>query len=189
VVLSSLRVPATGKNKTNNPLIGDQTELVPNVTHVFTQDQHLYLQFEVYDPAKGKVAAEPSAEGKQPAIDGQGSATPDQAQNKKDSSQKQERESIRVLTSVEFMQNDVKVYESKPIVATEVTVPQRKAVVFQLDLPLQSLKPGFYTCQVNIIDDVSGNYAFPRWAMLIKDAAATPRTAPAASAAGSTSSR
>ena len=79
-------------------------------------------------------------------------------------------ESIRVLTSVEFLQNDVKVYESKPIVATEVSVPQRKAAVFQLDLPLQALKPGYYTCQVNIIDDVSGNYAFPRWAMLIKDA-------------------
>ena len=77
-----------------------------------------------------------------------------------------------MLTSVEFLQNDVKVYESKPIVATEVTVPQRKAVVFQLDLPLQTLKPGFYTCQVNIIDDVAGNYAFPRWAMLIKDARA-----------------
>jgi hypothetical protein len=74
----------------------------------------------------------------------------------------------------------LKVYESKPIVATEVTIPQRKAVVFQLDLPLEALKPGFYTCQVNIIDDVSGNYAFPRWAMLIKDPVPTPAaTAPA----------
>ena len=87
-------------------------------------------------------------------------------------SNKDQRESIRVLTSVEFLQGDVKVYESKPIAATEVTVPQRKAVVFQLDLPLQMLKPGFYTCQVNIIDDVAGNYAFPRWAMLIKEASA-----------------
>jgi hypothetical protein len=75
-------------------------------------------------------------------------------------------------------------------VATEVTVPQRKAVVFQLDLPLQALKPGFYTCQINIIDDVSGNYAFPRWAMLIKGAAANPAAAPApASGTGSGSSK
>src|SRR5215467_1560973 len=57
VVLSSLRVPAAGKNRAANPLVGDQTELVPNVTHVFTQDQHLYVQFEVYDAAKGKAAA------------------------------------------------------------------------------------------------------------------------------------
>src|SRR6266700_2287332 len=128
VVLSSLRVPASGKNKSTNPLVGDQTELVPNVAHVFTQDQHLYLQFEVY--------------------------------------------------------------ESKPIAATEVTVPQRRAVVFQLDLPLQTLKPGFYTCQVNIIDDVAGNYAFPRWSMLIKEAAAataSPAASPTSSSANTTS--
>jgi len=164
VVLSSLRVPATGKNKATNPLVGDQTELVPNVTHVFSADQHMYLQFEVYDAAKGKSNQPATAN---PANSAQGQAG-NQPSNQ-DFSHKGEKESIRVLTSVEFLQNDVKVYESKPIVATEVTVPQRKAVVFQLDLPLQTLKPGFYTCQVNIIDDVAGNYAFPRWAMLIKD--------------------
>jgi VWFA-related protein len=156
VVLSSLRVPASGKNKATNPLVGDQTELVPNVTHVFTQDQHLYLQFEVYDAAKGKITAQPAP----PSVPTSDSV---KEQNAKPAS-----ESIRVLTSVEFLQGDVKVYESKPILATEVTIPQRKAVVFQLDLPLQSLKPGYYTCQVNIVDDVAGNYAFPRWAMLIK---------------------
>jgi len=151
VVLSSQRVPASGKNKASNPLVGDQTELVPNVTHVFTQDQHLYLQFEVYDAAKGKApAVAPGAASEAPAP-------------------KSQAQTVRVLTSVQFMQGDVKVYESKPLIATEVNVPQRKAVEFQLDLPLQALKPGFYTCQVNIIDDVAGNYAFPRWAMLIKE--------------------
>jgi len=55
VVLSSQRVP-TGAKKTSgpHPLVQDQTELVPNITHVFTQDQHLYLQYEVYDAARGK---------------------------------------------------------------------------------------------------------------------------------------
>ena len=58
VVLSSQRVPATGKkNSGPHPLVQDQTELVPNITHVFTQDQHLYLQYEVYDAARGKAAA------------------------------------------------------------------------------------------------------------------------------------
>jgi VWFA-related protein len=164
VVLSSLRVPAAGKNKATNPLVGDQTELVPNVTHVFTRDQHLYLQFEVYDAAKGKASA--------------AGAAPDTP------APKPPTEPIRVLTSVQFMQGDVKVYESKPLIATEVNVPQRKAVEFQLDLPLQSLRPGYYTCQVNIIDDVAGNYAFPRWVMLIKEpATATPT--PAQSGTGS----
>src|SRR5579863_344555 len=172
VVLSSLRVPASGKNKATNPLVGDQTELVPNVTHVFTQDQHMYLQFEVYDAAKGKL----HQPGTSSATTGTASGTAPAVGSEKGT--KPPGDSIRVLTSVEFMQNDVKVYESKPIAATEVSVPQRKAVVFQLDLPLQALKPGFYTCQVNIIDDVAGNYAFPRWAMLIKEPAVTPAVAP-----------
>jgi len=73
------------------------------------------------------------------------------------------------LTSIEFLQGGVKVYESKPIVANAVTSPDRKAVVFQIDLPLQALRPGFYICQVNVIDDVSGNFAFPRAPILVKE--------------------
>src|SRR5690348_12366753 len=55
VVLSSQRVPASAKKGSGpHPLVQDQTELVPNITHVFSQDQHLYLQYEVYDAARGK---------------------------------------------------------------------------------------------------------------------------------------
>src|ERR1051326_8191695 len=125
VVLSSLRVPATGKNRSTNPLVGDQTELVPNITHVFTQDQHMYLQFEVYDAAKGKIA---QSAPQNPSKLEQGQAGNPQggnSQNNQSAGRKDQKESIRVLTSVEFLQNDVKVYESKPIVATEVTIPQR----------------------------------------------------------------
>jgi VWFA-related protein len=168
VVLSSLRAPVTSapKKKVVNPLIQDQTQLVPNVTHVFTRDQHLYLQYEIYDAAKGKVSvAAPAA----PAQSGSAAAAPAPAP--------QTRESIHVLTSIEFLQGNVKVYESKQVAATEVTAPDRKAVVFQIDLPLQSLKPGLYVCQVNVIDDVAGNFAFPRWPILIKDPA--PAAAPA----------
>jgi hypothetical protein len=41
-----------------------------------------------------------------------------------------------------------------------------------MEIPLQSLKPGFYTCQINVIDDAAGNYAFPRWPILIRAAVA-----------------
>ena len=63
VVLANQRVPATGAStkKGLHPLVQNQQELVPNITHVFTQDQHLYLQYEVYDAAHqrkgGTVAA------------------------------------------------------------------------------------------------------------------------------------
>jgi len=50
-----------------------------------------------------------------------------------------------------------------PVVANEVTAPDRKAVIFQIDVPLQSLKPGLYLCQVNVIDDVAGSFSFPRF--------------------------
>jgi VWFA-related protein len=165
VVLSSLRVPATGKNSAGNPLVREQMELVPNITHVFTPDQHLYMQYEVYDPAKGKnieqTAQAPAASGQQTAPKAPPAAKPS-------------RDSVRVLTSIEFIQGSAKVYESKPVVANEVTAPDRKAVIFQMDLPLQSLKPGLYLCQVNIIDDVAGSFSFPRFPLLIREPAPHP---------------
>ena len=162
VVLSSQRVPAAQKKKTFQPLISEQTELVPSVTHVFTQDQKLYLQYEIYDAAKAKASAAGNGNGEN----------------------KSGHQSVRVLTSIEFLQGDAKVYETKPIVAHEITAPDRKAVVFQMEIPLQPLKPGFYTCQINVIDDVAGNYAFPRWPILIKTVVPNPADASNSGAGG-----
>lgn len=159
VVLSSLRTPATTKKTGPNPLVRDQMELVPNITHVFGADQHLYLQYEVYDAAKGrKPAPAPATEQRDvgqpvPAV-------------------RAPRDSVRVLTSIEFLQGATKVYESKPVVANEVTAPERKAVIFQIDLPPPTLKPGLYVCQVNVIDDVAGSFSFPRFPLLIREAVA-----------------
>jgi VWFA-related protein len=191
VVLSSQRVPATRKKTGSDPLIQDNSELVPNVTHVFTQDQHLYLQYEVYDPARGKNPApaasngtggapangNPAAPASASVPAGSNAAVP--ASATANAPQSKSRDAVRVLTSIEFLQGDVKVYESKPVVANQVTAPDRKAVIFQIDLPLQSLKPGFYTCQVNIIDDVAGNFAFPRWPILVKATPPAAKSAPA----------
>jgi VWFA-related protein len=179
VILSSQRVPATDKKKGSTPLVRDQTETVPNITHVFTQDQHLYLQYEIYDAARGKVAdaapTQAAASGVTPS--GAAAAAPAAAQ----APAPKTHEGVRVLTSIEFLQGSSKVFESKPIVANEVNAPERKAVLFQIDLPLLALKPGFYTCQVNVLDDVSGNFAFPRWPILVKEAAPPAAAKPAAS--------
>jgi VWFA-related protein len=160
VVLSSLRAPVTNKKSGANPLVRDQMELVPNITHVFAPDQHLYLQYEVYDAAKGKNPA-PAQKGDQKG--GQNAAAKDAP------AAKPSRNSIRVFTSIEFLQGSTKIYESKPVVANDVTAPDRKAVIFQMDLPLQLLKPGFYLCQVNVIDDVAGSFSFPRFPLLIRE--------------------
>ena len=134
IVLASQLQPA-GKRRTDNPLVRDGSELIPNVTHVFSSGQHLYLYYEVYDPARqGKE--------KQPAI--------------------------RLLTNVAFFSGNVKTYETALVEAQQLNVPDRKAAVFQLDVPLTSLKPGFYTCQVNVIDDAAGRFTFPRLALLVR---------------------
>jgi VWFA-related protein len=164
VVLSSLRAPATGKKNGVNPLVRDQMELVPNITHVFAPDQHLYLQYEVYDAAKGKNPAPVAAQNHNGGLNGTAQDAPPA---------KPPKDSIRVFTSIEFLQGATKIYESKPVVANEVTAPDRKAVIFQMDLPLQALKPGLYICQVNVIDDVAGSFSFPRFPLLIREAVPT----------------
>jgi VWFA-related protein len=175
LVLGNQRIPSSGKKEGPNPLLRDGMELVQNVTHVFRSDQHLYLQFEVYDPGRRKetvstapgtnVAASPAASG----ASSQGAApasTPAPASRAKPRTVS----TMRVLTSLEFLQGRRKIFETQPLEATELTDAGRKAIVFQIELPLDALAPGLYTCQVNIVDDAAGSFAFPRTALLIKPA-------------------
>jgi VWFA-related protein len=80
---------------------------------------------------------------------------------------------IHLVSSVALFRGKSKVFESAPVEVTELNASDRKAGVFQLDLPLSEIAPGFYTCQVNVVDDAAGAFLFPRIAMLIRaDAAA-----------------
>jgi len=135
VVLASQLQPAPNKRRSESPLIRDGSELIPNVTHVFSSGQHLYLYYEVYDPAR------------------QG---------------KEKQPDIRLLTNVAFFSGKVKTYETPLVEAQQLNAADRKAAVFQLDVPLTSLKPGFYICQVNVIDDAAGRFTFPRLALLVR---------------------
>jgi hypothetical protein len=154
VVMSSQRTPDTAKDVVN-PLVRDGLEWVPNVAHVFRQDQHLYFLYEVYDPTKEKGAAEPAA-GPAPSP-GLG---------------RREGGPVKVLTSIEFLSNGTKVYETPVVTANAINDPQRGAVAFQFDVPLAQLKPGTYVCQVNVIDDAGGSFTFPRMALRVTAAAA-----------------
>jgi hypothetical protein len=86
-----------------------------------------------------------------------------------------------VLSSLELLQGATKVYETPIVQAKAVNVPGRDAVAVELDVPLAVLKPGSYVCQLNVIDDAAGSFAFPRFAVLVRDPAA-----PAASPVPST---
>ena len=132
----------------------DGSEIIPNITHVFSATQHLLLYYEVYDPAR--PAAAESARGTDSA---RGEAN---------------RPGIRLLSNVAFFQGKAKAYESSLVELTELNARERKAAVFQLDVPLTSLKPGFYTCQINVIDDAGGHFLFPRLALLIRQESSSP---------------
>lgn len=157
IVLASQRTPDAKKSA--NPLVRDGVEWIPNVPHVFRQDQHLYFMYEVYDPSREKGAS---------------------------SAEKGNAGAVRVLTSIEFLSGGVKVYETPLVEAHAINTPERGAVSFQFDVPLTQLKPGTYVCQVNVIDDAGGSFSFPRMALMVRagrpPAPVTSQTAATASA-------
>jgi VWFA-related protein len=154
IVLASKLQPS----KKDDPLVHNGQEYVPNISHVFRQDQHLYLLYEVYDPARAKAAGDAKAN----------------------------KQAVNVLSSLELIQGSTKVYETPEVQAKQINVEGRDAVAVELDLPLAGLKPGEYICQLNVVDDAAGSFAFPRFAMLVRDAAA-PGAATAAQSTGGAS--
>ncbi len=157
IVMASQRQPNTQKRNIN-PLVRDGVEIIPNIPHVFRQDQHLYFLYEVYDPSrKGETTATPATPtelGRRPPLSG-----------------------IHVLTSIQFMLSGTKVYETPLVEATAINTPDRDAVAFQFDVPLAPLKPGTYVCQINVIDDAGGSFSFPRMALRVTAAPAPPAAA------------
>jgi VWFA-related protein len=159
IVLASMRQPS----KKISPLIRDGQEYVPNISHVFRQDQHLYLLYEIYGPAREKPA-ENQPKGTKPGIN--------------------------LLSSLELIQGSTKVYETPVVQAKAINVEGRDAVAIELDVPLAGLKPGAYICQLNVIDDAGGSFAFPRFAVLVREplAAAAPTQPVASQTSGDVSS-
>jgi hypothetical protein len=147
--------------KSQNPLARDGQQYVPNISHVFRQGQHLYILYEVFDPTRAKAASV------LPAADNKNTG--------KKAGKTIARNQIRLISSLELIQGSTKVFETPIVQATEANVAGRDAVSVQLDVPLDKLKPGSYIGQLNVVDDAGGSFAFPRFAVLVKEAeAATP---------------
>ncbi len=151
IVLASMRQPS----KKLDPLVRNGQEYVPNISHVFRQDQHLYLLYEIYSPAHAKAVAN-QPKGTKPGIN--------------------------LLSSLELIQGSTKVYETPEVQARSINVEGRDAVAIELDVPLAALKPGAYVCQLNVVDDAAGSFAFPRFAVLVREPQSV---APAPAAAAS----
>jgi VWFA-related protein len=147
VVLASMRQPS----KKQDPLVRGGQEYVPNISHVFRQDQHMYLLYEIYDPAREKSVDQKS-------------------DNAKSDQPKGGKPGINMLSSLELIQGSTLVYQTPQVQARQVNVEGRDAVAFELDVPLTGLKPGSYICQLNVVDDAAGSFAFPRFAVLVRPA-------------------
>jgi VWFA-related protein len=100
IVLASMRVPS----KKQDPLVRNGEEYVPNISHVFRQDQHLYLLYEIYAPTREKPAAD-AAKGTKPGIN--------------------------LLSSLELIQGTTKVYETPLVQAKAINVEGRDAVCYR----------------------------------------------------------
>jgi VWFA-related protein len=131
-VVLSTQLQAAAKGKTDNPLVRDGVQLLPNLTHVVGRDQKLFFYYEVYDP-------------------GQSNGAPPQ-----------------LRTSLAFYRGRIKVFETPVVERTTIDVPERHAALFQFEVPAESFTPGLYTCQINIIDTVSGKFEFPRMVFAVR---------------------
>lgn len=134
---------ANNKKKVLNqdPLIDSNgRKTVPNVTRVFHPGQKFSVYFEVYDPGS-------------PA--NMSSDTPVRLAD--------------ISASVGLYQGDKKVFESAPVRATRLSTRGDGIVPVRIEAALPALKPGKYTCQVNVIDEFGKKFAFPRTALAIVD--------------------
>jgi len=71
-------------------------------------------------------------------------------------------------TSLSFYRGTVKVFETPLVDRAGLDAAERRAAIFQFEVPASGFQPGLYTCQVNIIDDVAGRFAFPRLAVYVR---------------------
>lgn len=150
VIMVTQRMPAARRRV--NPLVLNGQELVASVTKVVSRTQPLTFFYELYEPGvPGSTGDAPTATAAQTRP---GSAPPQAAP-------------VRVLSNVAFYKGTRRVFQTELVSAEQLNVKDRNAVAFQVNVPAGALEPGLYTCQVNIVDDVAGTFAFPRMPLYV----------------------
>jgi VWFA-related protein len=131
-VVMSTQVQKAAPGRTDNPLVRDGVQLLPNLTRAVGRNQKVYFYYEVYDPALAEQTAD-------------------------------------LRTSLAFYRGGVKVFETPMVTRTMIDEANRRAVVFQLEVPAEQFKPGTYTCQINIVDAIASTVAFPRVSFVVME--------------------
>jgi VWFA-related protein len=113
------------EGKSDNPLVRDGQQLLPNLTRTVARNQKMYFYYEVYDPQLVDQAAD-------------------------------------LRTGLTFYRAGVKVFETATVERTMIDEPNRKAVVFQFEVPAEQFKAGNYNCQITIVDAAGNKGSYPR---------------------------
>jgi uncharacterized protein (DUF2141 family) len=121
-----------------NPLIDRSgRRTVPNVTRVFRSGKNLTVYFEVYDPAT--VPGDPS-------------------ENSRVAS---------VAANLTLFDGTHKVMDTPQEHVARLDSKRDNVIPVRLRVPFNDLKPGQYTCQVNVIDELGRKFSFPRTLLFV----------------------
>ena len=74
----------------------------------------------------------------------------------------------QLRTSLTFYRGRVKVYETPIVERTVLDAADRRAAIFELEIDAGRFTPGLYTCQVNVIDAIAGQFALPRFDLYVR---------------------
>ena len=75
-----------------------------------------------------------------------------------------------MAASLSFFRGDVKVFESEPVRVREADAKRKQTFPVEFQVPLGSLAPGAYTCQLNVVEETGRKFAFRRAAIILLDA-------------------
>ena len=67
-----------------------------------------------------------------------------------------------VTASLSLYRGRAKTFESEPVTVSRFAESRNQTAPFQFQIPLAGLKPGHYTCQMNVVDEVGRKFVFSR---------------------------
>jgi len=72
-----------------------------------------------------------------------------------------------VAADLALYQGDKKVLETQPVRINRPDAKRENVIPLRLQASLKDQKPGKYTCQVNVIDELGRKFAFPRMPVVL----------------------
>jgi len=72
-----------------------------------------------------------------------------------------------VESTLSLYNGDAKVFESQPVTLRRFNAKQGNTMDLRFQTPLKDIKPGRYTCQVTVIDELGRKFAFPRASIVV----------------------